>query len=263
MRIAHLSDVHVVAPRGLRPAYRARARAVNFGKAADPSLRAVKLARALAAVKASGAEHLVISGDLTELGDDAEFRRFGEILEAAELDPRGVILVPGNHDAYTTSDGFVRALRGPLAPWAAGSARAGEVRIVERSEVVFVPLDVTRHQSILRSSGVFGAGAAAEILRLTADAAASRRAVVVVMHHPPHHRYEHAVGRWIDSLEGGDRVGELLASRPTVHVLHGHFHEALDRGRVFGAPAVSDDGDTPRVRLYDVRDGLLRPSVTA
>jgi hypothetical protein len=46
--------------------------------------------------------------------------------------------------------------------------------------------------------------------------------------------------------------------------MHGHLHRAVDRAllglrtRIFGAPAlVEDDDDTPRVRLYEVRAGVI------
>ena len=123
MRVAHLSDVHLTTLQSVRRAYGLRCRAVRFGRSADPSVRAQRLRSALDAVVASGADHLVISGDLTELGDDAEFERFAEVLADAAIDPGDVTLVPGNHDAYTTADGWRRALAGPLAPWARTSAR--------------------------------------------------------------------------------------------------------------------------------------------
>src|SRR5690606_4954595 len=81
-RIAHLSDVHILDPRTRRsgPRYRFATKLVSLGRAIDPRLRARKLARALAAAKAKGADHIVISGDLTELGDPTEFEHFAEVL---------------------------------------------------------------------------------------------------------------------------------------------------------------------------------------
>jgi len=56
----------------------------------------------------------------------------------------------------------------------------------------------------------------------------------------------------------------LVERFPAVHVLHGHLHHVvsrvvgLGRERIFGAPAIVDDADDlPRVRLYDLRDGVL------
>lgn len=257
MRIAHLSDVHLIADRSARFDYRLRRSAVRFGRSPEPRARADKLARALGAAAASGADHLVISGDLTELGDDAEFELFAEVLSAARLAPEDVTLVPGNHDAYTSERGWARALAGPLAPWAASSAGAREVRVVDRGDVVLLAADVTRFQSVVWSGGELTRAAAEEIDRRLSDPAIARRTAVLAIHHPPFAKHEHPAYRLVDSLRGAERVSALLQRHPNLHLVHGHFHRALDRPRSFGAPAVADDAGEARVRLYEAAGGTL------
>jgi 3',5'-cyclic-AMP phosphodiesterase len=262
MRIAHLSDVHLIAARSQRRTYGLRSRAVRFGRTNDPTLRGKRLSTALETVKASGADHLVVSGDLTELGDEAEYELFGEVLASSRIDPDRITLVPGNHDAYTARDGWQRALEGPLAPWAKTSARAGtEVHVVDRGDAAFVPLDVTIHQSVLRSGGELRAETATRIDRLVRAPALEDKPVVLVIHHPPFPKHDNAAYRFVDSLKGSELVYELLARHRNLHLLHGHFHRVLDRERMFGAPGVADDVDgEPRVRLYDVKGAALVPS---
>lgn len=259
MRIAHLSDVHLIAARSERPTYGLRSRALRFGRSNDAAMRGKKLSTALGSVVASGADHLVVSGDLTELGDPAEYDLFAEILADAGIAPERVTLIPGNHDAYTSRDGWARALGGPLADWAPSSARAGAdaVHVVDRDDVVFVPLDVTIHQSVLWSGGELRPDTARTIDRLAGDPALAKKPVVLVIHHPPFPKHDNAAYRFVDSLKGSDLVYGLLARHPNLHLLHGHFHRVLDRERMFGAPGVADDVDSPRVRLYDVRDDAL------
>lgn len=259
MRIAHLSDVHLIAARSARPTYGLRSRAVRFGRTNDPALRGRRLAAALRSAKASGADHVVVSGDLTELGDDAEYELFGEILDDAGIEPERVTLIPGNHDAYTAREGWKRALDGPLARWAATSARVGPaVHVVERGDAVFIPLDVTIHQSVLWSGGELRADAAARIDRLVRDPSLSDKPVVLVIHHPPFPKHDSRAYRFVDSLKGSELVYALLARHRNLHLLHGHFHRVLDRERMFGAPGVADDLDgEPRVRLYDVNGDAL------
>ena len=43
-----------------------------------------------------------VSGDLTEVGEQAEFEQFAAILHDAGFPEDSVTLVPGNHDAYTS-----------------------------------------------------------------------------------------------------------------------------------------------------------------
>jgi 3',5'-cyclic AMP phosphodiesterase CpdA len=186
LRIAHLSDVHILDPHTRRSAarYRITARAVSLGRAVDPRGRARKLSRALAAAKASGAAHVVITGDLTELGDPNEFEHFASLLDEARMPEGSVTLVPGNHDAYTSADAWRKAMEGPLKRWSSGSAlEAGKV--VERGDAVFMPFDTSCFQSIARSGGMFTPDAANAVQSRLRDPAFADKAIVLVLHHPP------------------------------------------------------------------------------
>ncbi len=226
-RIAHLSDVHILDSRAGRQArYRFATKLVTLGqRAVDPQQRRKRLARALAAAKASGADHFVISGDLTEVGEDAEFEEIAEVLHDAGLPDGSVTLVPGNHDAYTTIDGWTRALRGPLARFAAASA-AMAGKIVDRGAVAFLPIDTTRFQTIARSGGVFTKDAAAAVDRRLRDPAFRDKAMVLVVHHPPFHPVRAL--KWIDGLRGAADVLELLARHSRLQLLHGHLHRIFN-----------------------------------
>ncbi len=267
-RIAHLSDLHMLDrdARRSNARYRFATRAVSLGRPIDPRGRARKLARALEAAKASGADHVVISGDLTELGDDAEFEHLAQVLEEAAIPSDALTIVPGNHDAYTTPHAWKKALSGPLARWANASAEEPG-KIVERGDVALMPIDTSCYQSIAFSRGVFSREAARAVERRLADPALRDKTVLLVVHHPPLSRPTNAVWTWIDELRGGKQLVDLLMTHPRAQLLHGHLHRVVDRivglgknarARIFGASATVDDAlDAPRVRLYDVRDGWL------
>jgi Icc protein len=268
-RIAHISDVHMLDPHTKRSSarYRFATKAVSLGRPIDPRGRAQKLTRALAAAKASGADHVVISGDLTELGDAKEFDHLADVLYAAGIPDDSVTLVPGNHDAYTTPAAWRRALAGPLRPWA--DASAGEPgKVVERAGFAILPIDTSCFQSIARSGGEFTRDAARAVEARLLDPAFRDKALVLVLHHPPYAKQKNLAWEWIDALRGGTHVLDLLREHPRAQLLHGHLHRVVDRvvdrivntvsrARIFGAPATVDDNGSPRVRLYDVRDGLL------
>ena len=313
-RIAHLSDVHILDKNvvGRRDRYRFATKVVSMGRAIDPGARAGRLGRALARAKAGGADHVVISGDLTEVGEHREFERLAEVLHDARLPDGSITLVPGNHDGYTKPNAWAEALAGPLAPFAAASAPAndshsgpdpagaGLVRVVERGDVVFLPIDSSRFQSIAWAGGVVTPKTAEALGRRLDDAALRNRALVLVMHHP---LFPPAAPwlRWFDGLRGCAEVLELLARHPRLQLLHGHLHRVVDaimeagsprlraergergeqgergergergekRGaragggptRSFGAPATCDGpDDASRVRFYEVERGELRAS---
>ena len=264
LRIAHVSDVHILDRRPGGPrSYQTAVRFLSLGRRLDAHRRVRSLLRALLAAKRAGAEHVVVSGDLTESGADAQFDELGGALAEAPFAPDRVTLVPGNHDAYEGGGtAWKRALEGPLAAYRGTSA--GEPgAVIDLGEAALLPVDVSVPQPVTRSSGRLSPEAADAVERRARDPALRHKAVVAVQHHPPFARSLRAWD-WIDGLQGGDRMLALLARHDRLHVLHGHLHAASDRGpaggppRVFGAPAVVDDAeDAPRVRLYEARDGAL------
>jgi predicted phosphodiesterase len=270
-RIAHLSDVHLLARRPDLGSLRARlaARFVSVGRPLDGVARASKLAEALAAARASGADHFVLTGDLTELGAPDELEHVAEILHAAGLPPDAVTLVPGNHDAYTSPGAWRRALAGPLRAFAAASADAPGKAIV-LGDVALLPLDTSTFQHVALASGVFTEEAARAVARRLADPALADRTVLLALHHPPfgplgplgHLGQPPAWLSRLHGLRGYAFLQSLLQRHPGVQVLHGHLHRLLDRTlgrtRLFGAPAVVDGAPgRPNLRVYDVGpDGL-------
>lgn len=283
MRIAHISDLHILDPRTVTSGsrYRFATRAVSLGRAIDPASRARKLARALAAAKAARASHVVISGDLTELGHRSEFEYLARVLEEAKLPAGSVTMVPGNHDAYTGAGEWSRALEGPLSGFREASAEQPG-KVVERDDVVVLPIDSSYFQTIARSAGRFTEEAARAVERRLLDPAFAHKSIVLVLHHPPFAHDESRIWQWVDGLRGYRHLLELLLRHPRVQILHGHLHKALDRfvgigkdallrvedlgrartspyakARIFGAPATVEDREEARVRLYDVLEGSL------
>src|SRR5262249_48748147 len=102
-RIAHLSDLHLleIEHQQRDAAGRLRLSFLSFFRKLDQRERRERVQRALAAYIASGAEHLVITGDLTEDGTEPQFEVLAEVLHESGIDPREITLTAGNHDAYT------------------------------------------------------------------------------------------------------------------------------------------------------------------
>lgn len=265
-RIAHLSDVHMLdaRPSRARSGYSMGHRFLSFGRPLDAVGRRRKLAHALSAARRVGAAHVVISGDLTEIGAPGEFETLAEALHESEIPPACVTLVPGNHDLYTSPDAWTQALDGPLAAYKATSAQEPG-RIVECAGVRLMPIDVARHQPVTRSAGWIDDLALDAVQRRAADPGLGDRPLVVVQHHPPFVRATQA-WQWLDGLVGADRFSSILEVFRHLFVLHGHLHSAVNRvlscgfARILGATAIVDDKEAPRVRLYDVRDGRLEAS---
>jgi 3',5'-cyclic AMP phosphodiesterase CpdA len=240
-------------------------RFASFGRALDPKPRIRKLVAALRAACASGAGHLVISGDLTELGAREQFETLAEVIEGERINPELVTLVPGNHDAYTRPDAWAQALDGPLAAFRRSSAgpASQESVVVETASAFLLPLDVACHQHFTRAAGELSPDAAHSLERRVSDLSGRGRPVVIVLHHSPLPHTPWA-WQWLHGLRGNARLQSLLARHPDVHVLHGHLHHEVELAyrtggaRIFGAPAVvDDDADAPRVRVYEIEGSSL------
>jgi 3',5'-cyclic-AMP phosphodiesterase len=263
-RIAHLSDVHMLDPRPsrTRAGWSMQVRFLSFGRPLDAEGRRRKLLRSLDTGRRVGANHFVLSGDLTEVGAPGEFETLAEALHDSGIAPEQFTLVPGNHDVYSSADAWRWALAGPLAAFAPTSA--GEPgKIVEVGGANLLPIDATFHQPVTRSAGVITDDVVRTIESRAGDAELSSRPLVVVQHHPPFLRKTSAL-HWLDGLVGATRLMHALESFRHLFVLHGHLHSIVDRAigqgvaRILGATAVCEDRDAPRVRLYDVRDGQLQ-----
>jgi Icc-related predicted phosphoesterase len=115
---------------------------------------------------------------------------------------------------------------------------------------------------VTRSAGIIRDDTLSTLERRAADPALADRPLVVVQHHPPFVRKTSAL-HWVDGLIGAANLMVLLEKFRHVFVLHGHLHSVVNRvlecgvARVLGATAVVDDGDSPRVRIFDVRGNRL------
>jgi 3',5'-cyclic AMP phosphodiesterase CpdA len=264
-RIAHLSDLHLLALAKDRasPLASTKTRFLSLGRPLDATARASRALHALVAARTAGADHVVVTGDLTEVGLFEELEVVADVIAASGWPADRVTLVPGNHDRYAAPDAWARALAGPLAPYALTSAAVGSHgRVVDLGSIRLVPLDVTRPQPVTRSAGFVTRSMLEWLARRLGDASIVKAPLAIVQHHPPVFR-GHVWG-WIDGLDGWEHQAALLSPHERVQVLHGHVHVEADArlgardGAVFGAAAVVEDGDTPRIRVYDVTcDGLF------
>jgi Icc-related predicted phosphoesterase len=265
-RIAHISDVHMLDPNPsrTRSGFSMRVRFLSFGRPLDAEGRKRKLRRSLETAQRVGAQHFVLSGDLTEVGSPGEYETLAEVLHDSGIAPDRMTLVPGNHDVYASAEAWRWALEGPLAAYAKTSAREpGKVTPVEIPGATLLPVDATFHQPVTRSAGWLPDETIEAIEQRAKDPAMSRYPLVVVQHHPPFVRKTSAL-HWLDGLVGARRMMHVLETFRHLWVMHGHLHHIVDRAlgcgvsRIFGATATVEDKHEARVRVYDVREGRLQ-----
>lgn len=257
--IAHLTDFHLLEADHdrRRGAERWRLRYLSFGRPIDPAQRRRRTLAALVEAWRTGADHLVLTGDLTEDGTPAQFEVLAAVLSESGWDPARVTLVPGNHDAYTEG-AWERALEGCLRPFAATS---GQGTAVALPGAVVAAVSTAMMQPVTRSAGAIAARELSWIASLAAETRRSGDALVLAQHHPP---LRHPIGamQWLDGLINSAELMALLHEHDHLHVIHGHTHRDHDAPvrsgappRIFCAQALVD-GPSP-LRLYRVRCGRL------
>lgn len=248
MRIAHLSDMHLLEP---TERHGFGARFVSLGRRLDAEGRLDKARAAIAHARAAGAEHYLFTGDLTETGTPAQLEALAALLAECNLRDDEVTLVPGNHDAYTSEHAWRDALEGPLRPWKKRD-------VVELDDTIILPIDATFHQPITRSAARLTEDLERSLEARLADPALSRTNVIIAIHHPPHPRP--GPWHWVDGLLGCKRLLAMIEERENVTVMHGHLHRAQTKehglSRVIGAAAIVD-GALPEVYGEARRSALV------
>jgi 3',5'-cyclic AMP phosphodiesterase CpdA len=261
-RIAHLSDLHLLEDephQGRSGLASFRLRYLSFGRPLDAEVRRRRFARGLERARWAGADHVVVTGDLTEDGEAEQFTAVAEVLHESAWDPSQVTLLPGNHDQYTRFDAFETALSGPLSAFRETSTLGAPVAL---DDVMILPVCMRIDQPFTRSAGAMGDETLELVDTLAERTERGPRALLVAQHHPVHP--EPLGMNWIDgTLDTGD-VQSVLGRHEHVHVLHGHTHRRQDRHlgksphpRVFSPTSVVQD--SAPLRLYDVEDRTLVP----
>lgn len=271
VRVAHFSDLHVLALEGvgwarylnkritgvanlalrrapldeLSGAWRAAAaRMPRRLRKKDYHVTAYveRVAREIARV---GVDQVVVTGDLTNLALEPEFALARAILEGElHAGARDVSLVPGNHDVYTRGalrdhrfgQFFADYTRSDLDVGVdVGAGRFPYVKL--RGPLAIVGLSSAVPRPPLVASGEIGAAQLDALTRALSHEEVRARTPVVLVHHPPLPPHT-ATKMLMQGLRDGDELLARLGAAPRAMVLHGHLHKG-SRAGCRRAPATS------------------------
>ena len=227
-RLAHLSDVH------LQPMPAAELSRLNlkqwlglanwhFGRKNQQS-RSV-LDRLIEDIRRQRVDHVVITGDLANLGLRAELEAAARFVSAIG-GPDAVTLIPGNHDAYAGTD------FSPLLPWmttnAAGASLQGQRAafpfLKVFGDVALIGLSSAVKTPPFHASGRLGPVQIGDLRQLLPRLANKGKARVVLIHHPPLPNPSDKRRGLTDAAALTAVLCELGADL----VLHGHNHRWMD-----------------------------------
>ncbi|MSP24627.1 MAG: metallophosphoesterase [Myxococcales bacterium] len=241
MKVAHISDLHLLALAGLTARRLANKRVTGWvnlklrRQAHHHDHTAEAVARA---IRARGdVDHVVVTGDVSNLALESEFERVRSYL-LDEFGPRTeqLSIIPGNHDAYTRGAYRSRRFEQAFAPYlqsdlpgASGVAGLGAYPYVQlRGPLAFIGLSSAVPRPPLVASGRVGKLQRLALHSLLGHEEVRARTPVILVHHPWHNPSS-AAKTWLGGLEDARELGETLAQLEHGVLLHGHLHRRIRR----------------------------------
>ena len=274
-RLAHISDTHVLSPDGVHW------RDLFFNKRitgwANTRVRRSRVYRRhyLEAVldAAARADHLVVTGDVTNLALEGEYREARSLLDRC-AGPAQTTIVPGNHDLYLPSisrEGRFGRHFGPFVrsdiPGLGVDVAAGSYPFVRlRGPAAVIGLSSAVPRPPFVAAGLVGEGQLRALKAVLEHPEVARRVPVILVHHPPVDARRRLL-RLRDGLVDAASLRLVLATLTRGLVLFGHLHARvrcrLGRLDVVCASGAALDHPDDSVRagynLYELDDeGVAR-----
>ncbi len=247
-RLAHISDPHI----GPLPdfeigdlTFKQRLGHLNWRKARARTFDQSILAAVLADMKSAQPDHIVVTGDVINLGLSAEIERAREWLEGlGSVDE--ITVVPGNHDAYVPS-----AVADYADKWQAFMRGDGLVEgyptLRIRENVALIGVSTAMPTAPLMASGRAGSEQLAKLARDLESTGDDGMFRIILIHHRP----DAGVTPWHKRLIDAAQVRKVIAQYGAELVLHGHDHR--NRRAIMEGPT----GDVP---VIGVAATALRPT---
>ena len=229
MKIGHISDLHILDLQGITPLRFINKRVTggaNLLFKRSHTHRTEVVEAALEHLQTQAIDHLVITGDFTNLALGTEFRRAKEII-TRYFPPEKISVVPGNHDRYTAGAAltyrFEKYFADLLDDDIPTQGLKGWPRVKLLDGVAVIGLSSAIALPWLASGGRIGRRQMRALAELLQDERVKSRFRVVILHHPvtnrPHKRVEPGRG-----LLDRRALLNLLRFHRVELLLHGHNH---------------------------------------
>jgi 3',5'-cyclic AMP phosphodiesterase CpdA len=281
MRLAHCSDLHLLSHDGARWLELANKRwigAMNLLSNRSRHYHVDAFDDMIEDLNALGVDHVLCTGDVTNLALRREFEFARGRFDRLALGPHGVTVIPGNHDAYVAegvplfAELFAEFAAGD-PDWDAGDADPADptddprwpfVRV--RGPLALIATSTSRQTPWFTAYGRLGSGQLARLTRVLADPRLADKIRVVAIHHPP--AGKRAANR-IRGLRDHAAFAEVIARTGAHLIVHGHEHrdmtEALAgpagpvpvRGVASGTYWHNKPERAARYRVYELADGKI------
>ncbi len=267
MRIAHISDLHVLAMDGVSTSRFLNKRLtgyMNLKLKRQHVHRSQTVVALLREIRRQNPDHVVITGDLTNLALEPEFEAVRAMLdEELGFDPSRVSVVPGNHDLYTR--GALRAQRFTryFAPYVTSdlpdlgaNIPLGLFPFVRlRNNVAIIGLSSAVPRPPLVASGELGALQTGALRDILANDQVKKRTPIFLLHHPPKNP-DSVVKTALEGLWDAAALTSMYDHLQRGLLLHGHLHRRIHRAHPTSSGSLDSVGATSASLHHEHEDRM-------
>ena len=267
MRLAHCSDLHLLSLGGARILDFANKRwigGLNLLTSRSRHHHTEAFEDMVADFPDAGIDHVICTGDVSNLGLEQEYRYARERFDRISLGPRDVTVLPGNHDSYVAeglkhfAEVFPDYFEGDV-DWAWPSVEDDPIGtpwpiVRVRGAVAIIGVSTSLQTPWFTAWGRIGVHQLERLEQVLADPRLADTIRVVAIHHPP--AGKRAESR-IRGLRDHAAFAEVLGRAGAELVLHGHEHENL--AETIAGP----DGPIPVLGIVSGTYEAGRPTRTA
>ena len=202
-------------------------------------------------LKEAEIDHIVVTGDVSNLALEREFDKVSDLLDSLHLGPNDVSVIPGNHDAYTRGAVKTSRFRAWFGRFMTSDIPTGNpfgdtpnpgafpyVRL--RGPVAIIGLSTAVSRPPLVASGELGKEQLERLRALLAHPDVRDRTPIILQHHPIHNE-PRLIKVWLEGLLDAPEEARILEGIRRGLVLHGHLHRRIHR------PLATDRGTLPAV----------------
>jgi 3',5'-cyclic AMP phosphodiesterase CpdA len=283
MRLAHCSDLHLLSHDGARWLDLANKRwigAMNLVSSRSRHYHVAAFDHMVEDMNAQGIEHVLCTGDVTNLALEQEFKFARAKFDRLTNGPEHVTVIPGNHDAYvaegiahfaTVFDEYHRTDRG--WEWTDADRDVDDPHddlrwpiVRTRGELAIIGVTTSRQTPWFTAYGRIGPGQLARLGKALSDSRLVGRIRVVAIHHPPAGKRARSKVRGLRDHEG---FAQVLGAAGADLVVHGHEHQDLHevlpgphgdipvRGIASGTYEHNRPDRTARYRIFEITNGKI------
>ena len=284
MRLAHCSDLHLLSHDGVRWVKLANKRwigAMNLLSNRSRHYHVAAFEQMVDDLNAQGIEHVLCTGDVTNLALEQEFAFARARFDRLAAGPGDVTVIPGNHDAYVAEGVAYFAevfepyhTSDPGWTWTDADADPDDPRddlrwpiVRVRGELALIGVSTSRATPWFTAYGRVGAGQLARLRRVLADDRLRGKARVVAIHHPPAGPRARSK---IRGLRDHEAFAQVIADVGADLIVHGHEHRDMAeqlagpsgsvpvRGIASGTYEHDRPERTARYRIYEIAAGRVQ-----